>query len=42
MDKLTFLTQHLQLLAEITAHLQEQISSRPRRRERTLCKPNNG
>lgn len=27
MDKLTFLTQHLQLLAEITAHLQEQISS---------------
>ena len=27
MDKLTFLTQHLQLLAEIAAHLQEQISS---------------
>lgn len=27
MDKLTFLTQHLQLLAEIVVHLQEQISS---------------
>lgn len=27
MDKLTFLTQHLQLLAEIAAHLQEQIAS---------------
>lgn len=27
MDKLTFLTQHLQLLAELAAHLQEQIAS---------------
>lgn len=27
MDKLTFLTQYLQLLAEIVVHLQEQISS---------------
>lgn len=27
MDKLTFLTQHLQLLAELTADLQEQIAS---------------
>ncbi|WP_428059802.1 hypothetical protein [Candidatus Avelusimicrobium stercoris] len=27
MDKLTFLTQHLQLLAEVAADLQEQIAS---------------